>query len=135
MIRKARTPQPKRPWEQEEVEVEPELPDNAQEILQGALNQMTLQVAIQFNPMLPGGFPMGSIPGRANGLPLVPWDGYPAILHKGERVVPAREVSNTRNFSSTLYVERMIMNNGTDAEGLAAAMAAQNRRISAGFGW
>jgi hypothetical protein len=29
----------------------------------------------------------------------------------------------------------MIMNNGTDAEGLAAAMAAQNRRISAGFGW
>jgi hypothetical protein len=72
--------------------------------------------------------------GFANGLPMVPWDGFPAILHKGERVVPAREVSS-RSYSSNLYVESMIMNNGTDAEGLAAAMAAQNRRISAGFGW
>ena len=115
------------------MEVEPELPDNAEEILQGALNQMTLQVAVQFNPIMPFAG-MGSIPGRANGLPFVPFDGYPALLHKGERVVPAREVNNSRNFSSNLYVESMIMNNGTDAEGLADAIAAANRRTMSGFG-
>jgi hypothetical protein len=72
--------------------------------------------------------------GFANGLWSVPWDGYPAILHKGERVVPAREVGSSRNFSSNLYVESMIMNNGTDAEGLAAAMAAAQRRTMSGYG-
>ncbi len=36
--------------------------------------------------------------------------------------------------SSNLYVESMYMNNGTDAEGLAAAMAAAQRRTQAGFG-
>lgn len=81
-----------------------------------------------------GGGPLMYIKEYANGLPLVPFDGYPAILHKGERVVPAREVAASRNFSSNLYVESMYMNNGTDAEGLAAAMAAAQRRTSAGFG-
>lgn len=38
------------------------------------------------------------------------------------------------NFSSNLYVENMNMNNGMDAAGLAARMAAAQRRISAGYG-
>ena len=71
--------------------------------------------------------------GYANGLFSVPWDGYPAILHKGERVLTAREAS-TYNANSNLYVEHMHMGGGMDAQALAAAMAAQNRRISAGFG-
>ena len=70
---------------------------------------------------------------HANGLWSVPFDGYMAMLHKGERVVPAREVAS-RNFSSNLYVESMYMNNGTDANGLAAAMAAAQKRTMAGFG-
>jgi len=72
--------------------------------------------------------------GFANGLPYVPFDGYHAILHKGERVVPAREVAASRNYSSNLYVESMYMNNGQDAAGLAAAMAAAQRRTSSGYG-
>lgn len=72
--------------------------------------------------------------GFANGLWSVPFDGYHAILHKGERVVPAREVAASRNFSSNLYVESMYMNNGTDADGLAAAMAAAQRRTMSGYG-
>ena len=72
--------------------------------------------------------------GYANGLPFVPYDGYPAILHKGERVQTAREVAASRNFSSNLYVESMYMNNGQDAEGLAAAMAAAQRRTMSGYG-
>ena len=70
----------------------------------------------------------------ANGIWSVPFDGFQAILHKGERVVPAREVGSSRNFSSNLYVESMYMNNGTDAAGLASAMAAAQRRTMNGFG-
>ena len=70
---------------------------------------------------------------RANGLPYVPYDGYLAALHKGERVVPAREISS-RNYSSNLYVENMNMNGGASAEGLAAAMAAAQRRTMSAYG-
>ena len=71
---------------------------------------------------------------HANGIPYVPFDGYGAILHKGERVVPAREAAGSRSYNSNLYIESMYMNNGTDAEGLAAAMAAAQRRTMSGYG-
>lgn len=71
---------------------------------------------------------------EANGIWSVPFDGFQAVLHKGERVVPAREVGSSRNYSSNLYVESMYMNNGTDAAGLAAAMAAAQRRTMSGYG-
>lgn len=70
---------------------------------------------------------------KANGIWSVPYDGYLATLHKGERVMTAREVS-ARNYSSNLYVESMYMNGGTDAAGLAAAMAAAQRRTMSGYG-
>ena len=70
---------------------------------------------------------------KANGIWAVPFDGYLARLHKNERVVPAREIAS-HSYSSNLYVESMIMNNGTYAEGLAAAMAAAQRRTMTGFG-
>ncbi len=69
----------------------------------------------------------------ANGIHSVPYDGMLARLHKGERVVPAREIAS-RSYNSNLYVESMIMNNGTDAAGLAAAMAAAQRRTMSGYG-
>ena len=74
----------------------------------------------------------GFKPGFANGLPLTPFDGW-YYLHKNERVTPEREVSN-RSYNSNLYVENMNMSGGMDAQALAAAMSAQNRRISAGYG-
>lgn len=71
--------------------------------------------------------------GYANGLPYVPFNGYPAILHKGERVLTARA---NRNYTanSNLYVENMNMNNGMDVRALTDAMERQNRRVRAGFG-
>ena len=94
--------------------------------------------------LVPGAFGFGDFGGaggggvnvpmeKANGIWSVPYDGYLARLHRNEQVVPAREVSS-RNFSSNLYVESMVMNNGADAAGLAAAMAAEQKRTMAGFG-
>ena len=71
---------------------------------------------------------------KANGIWSVPYDGYLAKLHKGERVVPAREVNSSRNFSSNLYIESMYMNNGQDAEALASRIAAANKRTMNGYG-
>ena len=76
----------------------------------------------------------GKLPGHANGLFSVPFDGYAAILHKGEQVIPERQVANNRTLNSNMYIESMYMNNGTDAEGLAAAIASANRRKMRGFG-
>lgn len=70
---------------------------------------------------------------HANGLPFVPWDGYIAMLHRGERVLTA-SANRSYTANSNLYVENMNMNNGMDAQALAAAMNAQNQRIRSGFG-
>lgn len=68
----------------------------------------------------------------ANGLPFAPLDGL-AYIHRGERIMTA-EQNRTYTANSNLYVEHMHMNNGMEASALVAAMRAENRRISAGFG-
>ena len=107
-----------------QVPMEPEMDPNSAALIAQQIGTVTVPVS----PSV-----ISADGSNANGIWSVPYDGYLSILHKGERVVPAREVSS-RNFSSNLYVESMYMNNGTDAEGLAAAMAAAQRRTSAGFG-
>lgn len=108
------------------VDTMPVLPEDAADALQSQLSSLNLSVPVTAVPRF-------GVMSHANGLPFVPFDGYIAALHKGERVVPANQ---NRNYTanSNLYVETMNMNNGTDAQGLAAAMAAENRRIRAGFG-
>ena len=120
-----------------EVEAVPVAPEGAAEELAAQIGPVT--VPVQLVPDAGGGGAGTGYGGlrytmHANGLWAVPFDGYMAVLHKGERVVPAREAGGSRNFSSNLYVESMYMNSGTDAEGLAAAIAAANRRTMRGFG-
>lgn len=99
------------------------------------LNNANMHIPVSVDLIFPRLPSFGGTPQHANGLPYVPFDGYMAVLHKGERVVPAREAERSyRSFSSNLYVESMYMNNGQDAEGLAASIAAANRRTMAGFG-
>lgn len=129
------------------AEVEPEIPEDAAKIIAEGIGAVPVPVI----PYVPGAYsaPPGDTHGgiggggpgsstyysmHANGIWAVPFDGYAAILHKNERVVPAREAGSSRNFSSNLYVESMVMNNGTDADGLAAAMAAAQRRTMRGYG-
>ena len=74
----------------------------------------------------------GYRPGYANGIPWVP-DTRLAWLHTGERVLTASQ-NRSYTANSNLYIENMHMGGGMDAQALAEAMSAQNRRISAGFG-
>lgn len=130
-----------------EVDVKPVAEANAAENLEAQIGEVVVPVSLRVNmggSAFSGGGGGGLAdyfqdtlfgsfrPGYANGIWNVP-DTRLAWLHPGERVTPAREVSS-RNYSSNLYVERMIMNNGTDAAGLASAMAAAQKRTMSGYG-
>ena len=122
------------------LEPEVEIPPEEKEEIQRQIDAMTpeMKVKLKLEWEFGGGKEAAESAGagwapHANGLAYVPYDGYLAMLHKGERVTPAREVSS-RNYSSNLYVESMYMNGGTDAAGLAAAMAAAQRRQMSGYG-
>lgn len=72
------------------------------------------------------------IPGYANGISFVP-DTRLAWLHPGEEVRTAREVG-ARTFNSNMYFQNVVMNNGQDADGMAARIVAAQRREISGFG-
>lgn len=122
------------PEDPAEVPVVPEAPEDAAEQISAQIGTVPVAVNLEM-PHGFGGLRIGEpmMMEHANGLNFVPFDGYPAILHRGERVMPAREVAS-RSFSSNLYVESMVMNGGADADGLAQAIAARNQRVMAGFG-
>ena len=130
------------------VELYPEVPEDADKIIGDQVGTVYIPVQLQVTGItagaaMNGGGGLGgkvgamdkwfNIPLHANGIWDVPYDGYLASLHKGERVMPAREVASS-NFSSNLYVESMYMSSGTDAAGLASAMAAAQRRQMSGYG-
>ena len=71
--------------------------------------------------------------GFANGLWSVPWDGYPAILHRGERVLTARENRNY-TFNSNHYFGNVNLNNGLEIEALTESIDRRNRRQRSGYG-
>lgn len=70
---------------------------------------------------------------NANGISFVPRDNYLTYLHKGERVMTA---AANRQFTANSYfnVGVMNMNDGLDADSLAARVADQNRATMNGFG-
>jgi len=120
-----------------------EIPDDTAAMLGEEIGTVDINGVVHFvdeegNSVTPGSFdapkPHKTLRRKkANGIWSVPYDGYLAQLHRGERVVPAREVQS-RSYNSNLYVESMYMNSGMDAAGLASAMAAEQRRQMSGYG-
>jgi hypothetical protein len=70
---------------------------------------------------------------NANGLPFVPFDGYMSILHRGERVLTARENRNY-TYNSNTYFGNVNLNNGLEVNALAESIARNNKRKNRGFG-
>ena len=119
------------------VEVDPEMPADANQQLAEQIGTVTVPVVFipttgdpVYTKRTPKRNGLAGL-GYANGLPYVPMDGM-YFLHQGEQVTTKREASKTLN--SNLYVEKMVMNNGLDAQGLAGRIAAENQRVMSGFG-
>ena len=117
-----------------EIPVMPLAPDDAAGLISSQIGTVPVNVTpVLYNAAAGLSGILSGLRGFANGIQSVPYDGMLALLHKGERVVPAREVAS-RSFSSNLYVENMNMGGGVTADALAAAIAGRNRRMMAGYG-
>ena len=114
-----------------ELPVRPELPEDAQQQLQNAMDSWN-PMKIYVMPIIEE--PQGNlVQGHANGLPWVPFDGYAAILHRGERVLTARE-NKSYTYNNNNYFGSVNLNNGLQVEALAESLARQNQRQRAGYG-
>lgn len=106
-----------------QVPVEPTVEDGAAE----AISQEIGAVPVTVIPQIAG---FGS---HANGLPYVPFDGYMAMLHRGERVMPARD-NRQYTYNSNTYFGNVNLNNGLEIDRLSESIARQNRKTQRGFG-
>ena len=137
-------------WEEPKVEVETEVPpDEAAQISQ-EIGPVTLPVQLQLIGIA-GAAAIGAngvigdlekawrqtlydkMRGHANGLPWVPFDGYPAILHQGERVLTARE-NRQYTINNNTYFGGVNLHNGLEVEALTESIAARNARVASGYG-
>lgn len=79
------------------------------------------------------------VPGHYNGLDYVPYDGYTARLHKGERVLTEKEneqYNNNSNNTSTLQlnIENFNNNRKQDVKNLAEELEFYRQQLSRGGG-
>lgn len=121
-----------------EVEIDPVAPGDAAQDLASQIG--TVEVPVVFVPVNGDSIKrprtpqsMGTIPGHANGLPFVPYDGYLALLHQGERVMTATE-NRHYTYNSHNYFGNVNLNNGQDIENLCDRIDVHNRRQQAGYG-
>jgi hypothetical protein len=70
---------------------------------------------------------------HANGIPWVPRDGYLAVLHAGERVMPARE-NKQYTYNNNTYFGSVALHNGLEIDALTESIARNNRRKNSGYG-
>ena len=72
-------------------------------------------------------------PGRANGLPFVPFDGYVTALHRGERVLTAQQNRNY-TFNNNTYFSGVNLHNGLEVDALTNSIADRQARQAAAYG-
>lgn len=135
--------------EKPEVDVQPVADANASENLAEQIGPVTIPVNLRVNMgggAFSGGGGGGGLqdyfrdtlfgsfrPGFANGLPFVPWDGYIAMLHRGERVLTASQNRNY-TYNNHNYFGNVNLNNGMEVDALADSIAKQTRKQSRGYG-
>lgn len=119
-----------------DVPVDPQLPEDKADMLQEQLEGVALHV-----PVIPDLVKTGlsddgedevSI-GFANGLPFVPFDGYIAALHRGERVLTAAQ-NRSYTYNSNTYFGAVNLNNGLEVEALSESLARQNAKMNRAYG-
>lgn len=120
------------------VEITPEAPEDSAAKLAEQIGTVTIPVALKMAAVqqVVGGIMAGAqalLPGHANGLPFVPYDGYLALLHQGERVMTATE-NRHYTYNSHNYFGNVNLNNGQDIENLCDRIDVHNRRQQAGYG-
>ena len=120
-----------------ELEVKPVAPEGSAADIAAQIGTVAVHVAL-IPTMSAGGAAaaggmMLNIPGHANGLPFVPYDGYLAVLHQGERVMTARE-NRHFTYNSHNYFGNVNLNNGQDIENLCDRIDVHNQRAAAGYG-
>lgn len=83
------------------------------------LNGLFTRTALKYGT--PGGYP------NATGLPRVPYDGYPAILHEGEQVLTRVEADKQKNGTGGVHVAKLadniIVREEADIDKFATAFA------------
>lgn len=115
---------------QPQVEVEPVAPEGASETISEEIGEVTVPVklvpeALDWRPSY--------MRGHANGLPFVPYDGYLAMLHRGERVLTA-SANRSYTYNSNNYFGNVNLNNGQDIDALCTSIDRHNRQMQSGFG-
>jgi len=121
------------------VEVAPEVPPGAAEALTSQIGTVPVYAQLVLNNPN-AGYSGGGGSGlrwiaqtHANGLPFVPYDGYLAMLHRGERVLTAR-ANRSYTYNSNNYFGNVNLNNGHDIDELCTSIDRHNRRMQSGFG-
>ena len=72
-------------------------------------------------------------PGRANGLPFVPFDGYVTALHRGERILTAQQ-NRQYTFNNNTYFSGVNLHNGLEVDALTDSIADRQARQAAAYG-
>ena len=126
-----------------EIPTEPKAPEGASEDLASQIGTVTVPIQGIFQGVLGGhgggggqAFMMANQRSNhihANGLPFVPYDGYLALLHQGERIMTATE-NRHYTYNSHNYFGNVNLNNGQDIENLCDRIDVHNRRQQAGYG-
>ena len=63
----------------------------------------------------------------------MPYDGYLALLHQGERVLTASQ-NRSYTYNSNNYFGNVNLNNGQDIDALCDRIDRRNRRMQTGYG-
>lgn len=119
-----------------EIPAEPQFDPDVGQQLQDQLSGVELHVTVVPEMVGTGVFSdegEEDVAWHANGLPFVPFDGYIAALHRGERVLTANQ-NRSYTTNSNVYFDHVNVGGGVDADGLAARIAERTRRAMSGFG-